>query len=208
MIVILDYGLGNIGSIANMLKKIGVNDVIVSNDETVIQAASHLIIPGVGAFDTGMNNIRRLGLEEIIWEHAVKNNKPTLGICLGMQLLGLSSEEGKETGLGLIEFRNIKYRFSDEVDLKIPHMGWNYVNIMDKEDPLSRNLTDSERYYFVHSYYAHCESDSNILMKATYGFEFTAAVKHNNIYGVQFHPEKSHKYGMQLLSNFVREVRV
>lgn len=162
-------------------------------------------MPGVGAFDTGMELLKRSGLIDSIDRHVLEKKKPILGICLGMQMLGLSSEEGKSQGLGYINFISKRFVFEKETALKIPHMGWDYVTIIKKNVPLVRNNIISPRYYFVHSYHAVCENHEDILMSCDYGYSFTAAVNHNNIYGVQFHPEKSHRYGMQLLSNFVRE---
>lgn len=206
MIVILDYDMGNIGSIKNMLKLITKTPVVITNDKDIIKQADKLILPGVGAFDAGINNIKKLDLMDSIYEHAVQKKKPILGICLGMQLLGIDSEEGTEKGLALIPFHTRYFSNICNPQLKIPHMGWNYVEIHQKNDPLTKELSENERYYFVHSYYATCEEQENVLMTCNYGSSFAAAVKKENIYGVQFHPEKSHKYGMKLLKNFVMEV--
>lgn len=204
MIIILDYDMGNVGSIQNMLKKLRVMDVAVSNDLKLIEKADKLILPGVGSYDKGMVNIRKHNLYDAIVSHALNKKKPILGICLGMQLLGNASEEGSEKGLGLIPFKCEKFVLKD--NLKVPHMGWSYVDIKLRNDKLVKGLGDQERYYFVHSYHAKCENDANILMTCNYGITFTAAVKSGNVYGMQFHPEKSHKYGMKLLENFVKEI--
>lgn len=198
---IVDYGLGNLGSIANMLKVIG-EKVYITDDVQKICDADRLILPGVGAFDAGMINLHQKGLDKLICTEA-KSGKPILGICLGMQLLGRSSEEGKLPGLGLIPFDNIRFRIDETSSLKVPHMGWDIVNFQ-KESPLLEGITGEQRYYFVHSYHARCDSKENVLMTCDYGYEFTAAVVKNNIYGVQFHPEKSHDFGMRILDNFVR----
>lgn len=204
MIAVIDYGMGNVGSIINMLKKIGVESTLTS-DERVIDSADRLILPGVGSFDKGMYNLNEKGLSDIIKKNVCEYNKPLLGICLGMQLLGRSSEEGKIRGLDLIPFENVKFSFNASLNLKIPHMGWDIItNVM--EDPLSKGLDPHQRYYFVHSYHAACDYKENILMECDYGYVFTAAVKSGNIYGVQFHPEKSHKFGMALLENFARRM--
>ncbi|MDE5699033.1 MAG: imidazole glycerol phosphate synthase subunit HisH [Lachnospiraceae bacterium] len=203
MIVILDYEMGNVGSIQNILNKVGQKDVLISRDPDVIEKADKLILPGVGAFDTGMINLKKFHLVEPIIDFAQNKKKPLLGICLGMQLLGRSSEEGKEKGLGLIPFDNI--RFQLDSNYKIPHMGWNYIEIVDENAPIVRNLDRIQRYYFVHSYHARCDDASNVLMTCNYGYPFAAAVVKAQIYGVQFHPEKSHQFGMQLLKNFVEE---
>lgn len=200
MIAILDYGLGNLGSIANMLKVIGEKSKI-TNKEDEIRTADGIILPGVGAFDAGMQKLDNSGLTEIIKDCAAKET-PILGICLGMQMLGRRSEEGSLSGLGLIPFECKRFRFSDDSSLKIPHMGWDIVDIK-QSNPLVNNLEGTQRYYFVHSYHAVCDSDENILMTCDYGYEFVASVVKGNIMGVQFHPEKSHDFGLALLTNFV-----
>ncbi len=205
MIAVIDYGMGNVGSIINIFRKIGVVSIL-TNDVEQIGKADKLILPGVGAFDNGMNNLQESGLADAIKKHAIENQKPLLGICLGMQLLGRSSEEGKESGLSLIPFDNKRFKFDNNTELKIPHMGWDIAERTVEEDTLVAGLAPSQRYYFVHSYHAVCDSEENVLMRCEYGYSFAAAVKRGNIYGVQFHPEKSHKFGMALLENFARRV--
>lgn len=205
MIAVIDYGIGNVSSIVNMLKKIDFTAILASTIEE-IQDADKLILPGVGSFDAGMRRLYESGLVETIKKHAIIDEKPLLGICLGMQMLGRKSEEGKEVGLSLIPFDNKRFDFSDRKDLKIPHMGWDMACIEIQDDPIVQNLDAMQRYYFVHSYHAVCDSEENILMRCEYGYSFAAAVKNKNIYGVQFHPEKSHKFGMALLENFARRV--
>ena len=204
MIVILDYGMGNVGSIQNMLRKIGVRDVKISRNAEEIAAADKLILPGVGAFDAGMERLSDYGLVEQIRTHALTQGKPLLGICLGMQLLGRSSEEGTLPGLGLIPFHCKRFALPPHSGLKIPHMGWDRTKVA-AQTPLIAHLTERERYYFVHSYHAVCDDPANILMTCEYGYEFPAAVHQGAVYGVQFHPEKSHLYGMKLLKNFAEE---
>lgn len=199
MIVILDYGIGNVGSILNMLKHIGVEATISSNPQT-IQEADKLILPGVGSFDTGMRKLSESNLIDSIKLHALQKKKPLLGICLGMQMLGRRSEEGILPGLDLIPFDCIRFRI-DSSTLKIPHMGWDVVKI-EQNDPIAVNLEGQQRYYFVHSYHAVCDNQEDVLFSCDYGYEFPAAVKHANVYGVQFHPEKSHRFGMSLMKNF------
>lgn len=201
MVAIIDYGLGNLGSIANMLKAIGEKSVITA-DINVIRSAERIILPGVGAFDAGMKQLEQTHLTDVIKEETDKD-KPVLGICLGMQLLGRKSEEGSMNGLGLIPFDNVHFSFDENTSLKIPHMGWDIVDFK-QENPLLDGITGQQRYYFVHSYHAKCDKRENILMTCEYGYEFVAAVVKNNIYGVQFHPEKSHNFGMMLLENFVK----
>ena len=197
MIAIIDYGLGNLFSIQNMLKHIGI-DSIITEDINEIGRADHLIIPGVGNFDEGMKNLQSKGLDSVISVEA-EQGKPILGICLGMQLLGYSSEEGEMRGLGLIDFKTVKFAFNEFDMHKIPHMGWERVKITDC--PLTTGLDEKQRYYFVHSYHAVCDEKTSIIT-CDYGYEFAAAVRNKNVYGVQFHPEKSHKYGMKILKNF------
>lgn len=204
MIGVLDYGIGNVKSVVNMIKKIGA-DVIILNTENEIKKVDKLIIPGVGSFDTGIRKLRESGLIDAINKHAIKDKKPLLGICLGMQILGRSSEEGSEKGLSFIPFDNVKFKFKENSN-KIPHMGWNYVTANLKDEPLLKDLDKEQRYYFVHSFHAVCDNEDNILMKSVYGYEFIAAVKKDNIVGFQFHPEKSHRYGMAILNNFVRNI--
>ncbi len=201
MVAIIDYGLGNLGSIANMLKVIGEKSVITSNQEK-IASADKIILPGVGAFDAGMQKLQQAHLVDKIKCEA-KNGKPVMGICLGMQLLGRKSEEGIMDGLGLIPFDNVHFAFPAESPFKIPHMGWDIVEFK-KDTPLLADISGQQRYYFVHSYHAKCDSDENVLMTCDYGYEFAAAVVKDNVYGVQFHPEKSHNFGMLLLENFVK----
>lgn len=200
MIAIIDYGIGNVGSILNMSKHIGAK-VVLSSDSEVLGSADKLILPGVGAFDAGMRNLMDARLIEVLTKLVIEDKKPVLGICLGMQMLGTSSEEGKLPGLSWINFRNVKFRFSSQHELKLPHMGWNLVKDK-KESPLLYGLDLKPRFYFVHTYHAICEDKSDELLESTYGYPFISAVERENIYGVQFHPEKSHKFGMQLLKNF------
>lgn len=201
MVGIIDYGLGNLGSIQNMLKVIGEKSVITS-DTDKLDKCERLILPGVGAFDAGMGKLNENGLAQFVKQKALVDKKPILGICLGMQLLGRKSEEGELPGLGLIPFDNIKFRL-DDTDLKVPHMGWDIVDFK-QDNRLIKNLKGTQRYYFVHSYHAKCDSEENVLMTCDYGYEFTASVVKDNILGVQFHPEKSHNFGMALLENFVK----
>lgn len=204
MIAVIDYGMGNIGSILNMFHKIG-EDAVVTADYEEILRADKLVLPGVGSFDNGMKNLNSSGLSEVIRCMVLEKKKPILGICLGMQLLGKSSEEGSLSGLGLIPFKNNRFFFDDDPDMKIPHMGWDIVTIK-RNDPIFEGVSGQQRFYFVHSYHAVCEDERNCLMTCEFGYPFAAAVKKDTIYGVQFHPEKSHKYGMKLLENYARRV--
>jgi glutamine amidotransferase len=194
----LDYGFGNTGSIKNMLKKIGVSNIEVSSNPDVIEQASHLIIPGVGHFDNAMNTLRSKGLDKAIKSFAM-SHKPLLGICLGMQILGINSQEGSEQGLELIPFKNVKF---DLIDKKVPHMGWNQVEFQEQQR-ITTYLSQKDRFYFVHSYYSVDVPQENVLFMTYYGKEFVSGVIKDNIIGVQFHPEKSHVFGMNFLKGFV-----
>lgn len=206
MIAVIDYSVGNPGSILNMLAKIGA-EAVLSAEEKVLARAEKLILPGVGSFDAGMDNLQKTGLIAFLEETVVRNSKPLLGICLGMQLLGIGSEEGQKPGLGWLDFENIRFRITAGMhddngrQLKIPHMGWNSVNIM-QDSLLLANMQNSW-FYFVHSYHAVSKEASTMLAETQYGYSFASIVARKNIYGVQFHPEKSHKYGLALLKNFV-----
>lgn len=199
MIVIIDYGMGNLGSIQNMFKRIG-NRSIVTSDLNQIQNAEKILLPGVGAFDAAIERIDQLGLRSVLLKKANVDKVPFLGICLGMQLLTTGSEEGHLQGLGLIDADTIKFKF-DDFTIKVPHMGWNFVYPVNSS-PLAEGFTSDFRFYFVHSYYVRCNYPENIVMQTEYGHRFESIIQKNNIFGAQFHPEKSHKYGMKLLENF------
>jgi glutamine amidotransferase len=203
MIVIVDYKMGNLGSISNIIKKIGHSSIISSDIET-IKKAKKIILPGVGSFDKAMENLKELNLIEILNEKALVEKVPFLGICLGMQLLTKHSEEGNVAGLGWIDAEVKKFELSDFPTLKIPHMGWNEVEIS-SQNPLCDELYENARFYFVHSFYVACYKKENILMRTQFGRPFDSAIHNNNIMGVQFHPEKSHKFGMKLFKNFIEK---
>lgn len=200
MITIVDYNMGNLGSIRNMLKRLGAVAEITSDPERVA-AATKLILPGVGAFDAGMKALHASGLVPVLNRRVNEARVPTLGICLGMQLMMDGSEEGTLGGLGWIRGRALRFR-PDDPALKVPHMGWNSVQNL-RASPLSDSLPEEPRFYFVHSYYVRCENAEDALLRTRYGIEFDSGFQRGNISGVQFHPEKSHKFGMSLLRNFV-----
>jgi len=207
MVVIVDYGIGNLGSIANMLKQIGVHTSI-SSDADEILAADRLILPGVGAFDAGMSRLEERGLIPLLNHKVIAEGTPILGICLGLQLFAQGSEEGQLPGLGWINARALKFNFEQGAEqprhrLRIPHMGWNEIEVT-KEHNLLTNLGAGARFYFVHSYYMRCQQEEIVLANTTYGFPFHSIIGKGNIMGTQFHPEKSHRFGMQLLANFVQ----
>lgn len=198
MITVIDYGLGNIGSIRNMFKRLGV-EVQITSDCDVIDKAEKILLPGVGAFDNAMTRINETNLRAVLDRKALKDKVPILGICLGMQLMTWSSEEGNQPGLGWVAAQTM--RIPPALGLKVPHMGWNLVHSTQK-DPLTDNLPDEPRFYFVHSYCVQVDDPRHSILKATHGIEFDAAFHADNIFGAQFHPEKSHRFGMQILQNF------
>lgn len=200
MTVIIDYGMGNLFSVENALKRLGA-EVKISNRKEDIQKADKLILPGVGAFPDGIKNLKKLGLVEVLEEEVVKNKKPFLGICLGMQLLATEGEEVKPTkGLGWIAGRVRRFQV-DEEKFRVPHIGWNDL-ILKKENPLFKGI-EQPTFYFVHSYHLVPEDSSAVAAVCDYGEDFVAAVQKENIFGVQFHPEKSQKSGLRVLENFI-----
>ncbi len=199
MITIIDYGMGNVGSIANMLRKLGV-EAVVSHSTDDIGRAEKLILPGVGSFDHGMRNLRERKLVPVLEEQVHGRGTPVLGICLGMQLMGTGSAEGCEPGLGWIDADSVRLRPESEGDrLTVPHMGWNTVRLA---GPGPDSLGADARFYFVHSFHLDCRDRSDVLAWTTYGRSFVSAVRRDNLMGVQFHPEKSHRFGLRLLSDF------
>ncbi len=201
--VIIDYHMGNIGSIKNMLKKLGYTAKISSNEEE-IKEADRLILPGVGSFDQGMKNIRDLDLFDCLNRQVIQEKKLILGICLGMQLLTEGSEEGTSKGFGWIKGRSLRFKFAKDTSFKVPHMGWNTVEPAIK-DSLFFEMKEEIRFYFVHSYYVSCDDDKNVLCWTDYEHRFASGIESGNVLGVQFHPEKSHKFGMKLLTNFMEK---
>lgn len=200
MITIVDYGMGNLGSIKNMLKNVG-HESIITGDPIQIKNSGKIILPGVGSFDKAIENLKLFKLIDILNRKALVEKVPVLGICLGMQLMAIDSEEGKLEGFGWID-GHIK-RFNLNKNFKIPHMGWNQV-LIKKEHFLFEQMFEAPRFYFVHSYYFQCNNSDNIIATTKYGIEFDSVVYKENIMGVQFHPEKSHKYGMKILENFAK----
>lgn len=202
MVTIVDYGMGNLGSIQNMLKKVGESSK-VSSDIQDIGNASKLLLPGVGSFDNAMHNLKTLNLIETLKHKVQEEGTPILGICLGMQLLTKGSEEGLSEGLGFIDAYSEKFDFRKlETVHPIPHMGWNRVKIQ-KQSRLFNTITQRNRFYFVHSYAIRCNQQEDILTTSKYGYEFVSSFERDNVLGCQFHPEKSHKFGINLFKNFV-----
>jgi glutamine amidotransferase len=201
MLTIIDYGMGNLGSLANMLKKIQI-PVKISSDIAEIESAEKLILPGVGSFDHGMQKLDDLNLLDILNIKVVRDRTPILGICLGMQLFTKTSEEGNRRGLGWLDAETVKFTVNKNSSLKIPHMGWEALNVK-KSHFLFKDVKADAMYYFVHSFHLVCNQEADILSTSFYGYDFVSSISRNNIIGVQFHPEKSHKYGMKILNNFV-----
>jgi glutamine amidotransferase len=210
MIVVVDYEMGNVGSILNMLRRLG-QSAKLSFDRSELTEADGIILPGVGAFDTGIRSLQSRGLIDTLTHTVVDRGTPMLGICLGMQLLTRGSDEGQLPGLGLIDAYTRRFAFPAPMpSLPIPHMGWNEVRpvpVVQAAESLSGQLfagtEPDQRYYFVHSYHARCVRAADVLGTAVYGFEFAAAIGSGNVAGTQFHPEKSLRFGVHLMKNFL-----
>jgi glutamine amidotransferase len=201
-VVIIDYGMGNLNSVKRKFSKIGVESMISSDPEQVI-AAHKLVVPGVGHFKKAVDNLKSSGLWDALNKAVLTNNVPVLGICLGMQLMAKHSEEGDVEGLGWFNANVIRFKINNQLQYKIPHMGWNTARIC-KASSLFFGLPENPEFYFVHKY--HCQSDdpSEVLTYTAYEYDFCSALEKDNIFGLQYHPEKSHEIGEQLLLNFAR----
>jgi glutamine amidotransferase len=202
MITVIDYGTGNLGSIVNIGKKAG-GKLRISSDPAVIRDSEKLILPGVGSFDRGMQNLQDRGLVDVLTAEVLIQKKPILGICLGVQLFMRRSDEGMLPGLGWVPGETVKFNMPAEAsNHPIPHMGWNEI-IPLREDRLLNNLPECPRFYFVHSFHLKCDDPDHVLAWTDYGLRFACAIQKENIWGTQFHPEKSHKFGLQVMKNFV-----
>lgn len=201
-IVVVDYGTGNLASVRNMLRKAG-HDAEVTSDRAAIEGAFRLVLPGVGAFDHGMRNLAERGLIDVLNEAVLARKVPILGICLGLQLMSRGSEEGALPGLGWLAADTVRFRFPpDAGELRVPHMGWNTV-AKATDTFFSRTLPVDARFYFVHSYHVRCDNPRDVALTAPYGVDVTAAAVKDNVAGTQFHPEKSHKFGLALMQAFI-----
>ena len=205
MIYIIDYKVGNLGSIKNMLKHIGYKAEITANPDD-LDNATKIILPGVGKFDYGVQNLKDLGFWDKLNFIVLEKKIPILGICLGFQIMTQQSEEGQLHGFGWLDAKTIA--FDKKIlsqGLKIPHMGWNRLKIK-KESPILQDITETDRFYFVHSYHIFSKNEQQIIATSVYGYEFVSAMQKENIFGVQFHPEKSLKYGKKVLKNFIENI--
>ncbi|MDD4953351.1 MAG: imidazole glycerol phosphate synthase subunit HisH [Candidatus Omnitrophica bacterium] len=201
MIAIIDYGMGNIHSVNKALQNLGAK-TLVTNKPADIQAAEKVVLPGVGAFDDAMQELKRQGLVPAILE-SINSKKPFLGICLGMQLLFPKSQEAKrELGLGAV--KGVVKKFPAKLGLKVPHIGWNQLKKATAECPLLKDIPDSSYVYFCHSYYPQPKDKSVVAATCDYGVNFSAIIWKDNLFGAQFHPEKSQSVGLKILENFVK----
>ena len=203
MIAIIDYDIGNISAVSNMLHRLGIKSKITA-DKNDVERAEKIILPGNGAFDACIKKLQETGLIPVLEKKVLLEKTPLMGICVGAQLLGTESEEGHEKGLGWIKMK-VK-QFPPSLNIRVPHMGWNYVSRTQKDNPLTADFVDNEtRFYFIHSYFMEPEQEESILLKSHYGMDFAAAICLGNIVGFQFHPEKSHRFGKQLLAKFAKD---
>lgn len=200
MIKVIDYGLGNISAFLNIYKGLNIEASTACNADE-LKNATKMILPGVGAFDHAMELLNKSGMRQPLDELVIGQGIPVLGVCVGMQILALSSEEGQAAGLGWIEGRVKSFRSLEQQHLQLPHMGWNDVKPV-SDSPLFFHLRSDARFYFLHSYYFDCSRKQDVAAISSYGIDFSCAVHAANVYGVQFHPEKSHHFGTQLLKNF------
>jgi glutamine amidotransferase len=201
MIAIIDYGMGNLKSVKRKMDRIGVKSVITSDPEEIKQS-DKIILPGVGHFAKAVLEIKKRELWDVLNQQVLIGKKPVLGICLGMQLMTRHSEEGDSDGFGWIDANVIRFKVSDTIRYKVPHTGWNTLNQINRS-PLFDNINVNSEFYFVHSYYIHCNNSQDILTETIYDTSFTSSFQKDNIFGVQFHPEKSHDAGELLLRNFI-----
>jgi imidazole glycerol-phosphate synthase subunit HisH len=204
MIVIIDYGMGNLRSVQKKFQQVGAKVEITSNIN-IISKAEKLILPGVGHFENGVKKLKEYGIWDVLQEKVIVGKIPILGICLGMQLMATYSEEGNVEGFGWIDADVIKFKIQDKLKYKVPHMGWNNAEVR-KDSTLFLEVPNDSMFYFVHSYHIRCNNKSDILTTSEYEYKFTSAIQKDNIFGTQFHPEKSHGWGEKVFSNFMNYV--
>jgi glutamine amidotransferase len=203
MIAIIDTGIVNVGSVRNMLMHIGASEPVITNDKAIVQQATKIVLPGIGHFDEAVKKLHQLDLFEVLNQKVIMQKTPILGICLGMQLITKRSEEGKLKGFGWIDADTVKFNFlNQDKQIRLPHMGWNTLKITQENTILESSYSEA-RYYFVHTYHVKCNCQKDVMATSTYGVEFHAAICKDNIMGTQFHPEKSHKYGMEIFKRFI-----
>jgi len=200
-ITIVDYGMGNLRSVQKKIQKVGA-EVEITSDIDKILKAEKLLLPGVGHFANGVKRLKESGIWNILNKKVLQENTPILGICLGMQLMAKHSEEGSVDGLGWFDADVIKFTIKDRLKYKVPHMGWNNA-VFEKESPLFNEISNDAMFYFVHSFHIKCNNQEDILTTSEYEYKFTSAIQRDNIYGTQFHPEKSHDWGEKVFRNFV-----
>ncbi len=200
-ITIIDYGMGNLRSVQKKFQRVGAK-VEISSDLEHIRKSEILILPGVGHFANGVKKLKQTGIWELLNHKVLKEKTPILGICLGMQLMAKHSEEGNVEGLGWFDAEVVKFKIKNKLKHKVPHMGWNNV-VIKKQSPLFNSVPEESMFYFVHSYHIKCNDKKDILTSTEYEYYFTSAIMKGNIYGTQFHPEKSHDWGEEVFRNFV-----
>ena len=199
---VVNYGMGNINSVVKKLKIVGANYKII-NSSNCFEDVDKLILPGVGHFEKAMQNLKKRNLLGPLNNSVLEKKTPVLGICLGMQLMAISSEEGKSNGLGWFDAKVRKFNIQDKLNFKVPQMGWNTISINKKSDLMS-NIPDQSEFYFIHSFYLKCNNEEDVLNKTVYENEFVSAIEKDNIFGVQYHPEKSHEIGEKMFKNFIQ----
>ena len=201
-IVIINYGMGNLRSVYNKFKRLNIS-VKVSSNPLEIEKADKVILPGVGHFANGVRKLKEYGIWDILNKKILEEKTPILGICLGMQLMAMHSEEGNVEGFGWLNARVKRFEIEDKIKWKVPHMGWNSIEC-NKESVLFKDVNIDSLFYFVHSYHVLCNNENDVLSTTTYSYKFVSAIENKNIFGTQFHPEKSHDWGAKILENFAR----
>jgi glutamine amidotransferase len=207
MVTIIDYGSGNIQAISTIYRNLNIEYQVVNKAQNISTETSRIILPGVGSFDQTMSSLNNSGFRSELEKLVISYKVPILGVCVGMQILAKTSEEGKLDGLGWIDGSVKKFKFAQKGVLRVPHLGWNTIDLKKKSSIF--NDFDAQRgFYFIHSFYFECNNEDDVLCKTSYGGDFTSGVQKLNIYGTQFHPEKSHINGVNLLKNFAQNAEI